>query len=432
MNRTLIASLPHHVDEVVTIKGWVQVVRNQKRMQFLVIRDITGDVQVVNERGNAWDDIIFQLSPQSTVEIVGHVVSNPQVKLNQIEVVLKTLAVTSFAATPLPIGEDTNLDQRLDWRYLDLRRPENRLLFQVQTTAENAMRRYWTERDFIEIHSPKLMGSPSESGAELFKVEYFDRTAYLAQSPQFYKQMAMASGLDKVFEIGPVFRADPSFTSRHATEFTGVDVEISWIESHEDVMTFEEQWLQYVLQVVSDCHGAQIKQTFGTEVVVPTLPFPRIALAEAKRIISKEYGHKLSEGADLDPEGERRISEYVKKVHGHEFVYITDYPVSIRAFYHMRYEHNPSLTKSFDLLWKGVEITTGAQREHRYDRLLQQTIEKGLNPAVIQFYLDFFKYGCPPHGGFGFGLARMIMLLLGLKNIREVSFLFRGPNRLEP
>jgi aspartyl-tRNA synthetase len=244
--------------------------------------------------------------------------------------------------------------------------------------------------------------------------------------------MSMAAGLGKVFEIGPVFRADPSFTSRHATEFVSIDMEMSWIDSHEDVMNFQEQLMVKAIQAVKDEHGAQIEALYGFEVKVPSIPFPRIPLAEAHSIVEGR-GYKVPrQDGDLDPEGERQISAHVEEAHDHEFVFLTDYPKNIRPFYHMRHADNPDLTKSYDLIWKGTEITTGAQREHRVDVLTEQIKEKGLEPEGLQSYLDFFRYGVPPHGGFGMGLTRVVMLLLNLGNIREASFLFRGPNRLEP
>jgi aspartyl-tRNA synthetase len=278
------------------------------------------------------------------------------------------------------------------------------------------------------------MGSPSEGGAELFTLDYFGQTASLAQSPQFYKQMAMAAGMERVFEIGPVFRADPSFTPRHSTEFTGVDMEMSWIGSHHDVMEFEEAWLIHVLEAVEKKHGDEISRTFGVEVVVPSLPFPKVTMEEAQAILTtKGYVPPAdTKKGDLDPQGERLLCEYAKETYGHEFIFITDYPVDVRPFYHMRKEDAPYLTKSFDLLWKWMEITTGAQREHRYDVLVKQAKEKGVSLESIQFYLDFFRFGCPPHGGFGFGLARLLAGLLNQKSIRDVVFLHRGPNRLIP
>jgi aspartyl-tRNA synthetase len=403
-------------------------------MQFIIVRDHTGLVQVVLERSakSKLADIISSLSAESAVTIFGRVVENPIVKLGGIEIKLTDLRIESIASPlPLDLSKEPNLDTRLDFRFLDLRQPKNLLIFQVQTTAEAAMREYWMSEGFVEIHSPKLMGSASESGSELFQVEYFGRTAYLAQSPQFYKQMAMAAGFDRVFEIGPVFRANPSFTSRHDTEFISVDVEISWIESHHDLMSWEEKWLQFVLERVKEKHGREISEVFGTQLKVPSVPFLRITMGEAIATLGK-LGHVPQRKGDLDPEGERLISEYLEKKYQHEFVFITDWPAVVRPFYHMRQEGDPSITKSFDLLWKGMEITTGAQREHRYDVLVKQATNKGLSLEPIQFYLNFFKYGCPPHGGFGFGLTRMLLVLLGLSNVREVTYIYRGPNRLYP
>jgi aspartyl/asparaginyl-tRNA synthetase len=230
-----------------------------------------------------------------------------------------------------------------------------------------------------------------------------------------------------------VFRANPSFTSRHDTEFTSVDVEISWIDSHHDVMSFQERWLAHVLTVVAETHSAAIADTFGVELIPPSLPFPRMTIASAKELL-RERGHEQVPGPDddLDPPSERALSALVQEQHGHEFTFVTDYPVAVRPFYHMRHADDPTLTKSFDLLWRGIELTTGAQREHRYEPLCAQALEKGVEVGPIQYYLDFFRFGAPPHGGFGFGLSRLLMQMLAQENVREVTFLYRGPNRLEP
>jgi nondiscriminating aspartyl-tRNA synthetase len=419
----------------VTIRGWAQVVRDQKRMQFVVLRDESGLAQVVlgkEEPTSELNEQISTLTAESAVTVTGTVVADERVKLGGLEVRLESLQVDSLAEPELPIAPDSALDKRIDWRYIDLRRPDRRLIFEVQTTVEHAMREYWHGDGFIELHTPKFMGSASESGAELFKVEYFDGVAYLAQSPQFYKQMAMAAGFGRVFEVGPVFRANPSFTSRHDTEFTSVDVEISWIDSHGDVMAFEEAWLAHALAAVKETHGEAIEATFDTELVVPSVPFPRVTLEQAKELL-REHGHQPP-GAehDLDPPSERALSAIVKEEHGHEFAFVTDYPTTVRPFYHMRHPDNPTLTKSFDLLWKGIELTTGAQREHRYEQLLAQAEDKKVDVGPIQYYLNFFRFGAPPHGGFGFGLTRLLMQMLGQENVREVTFLYRGPHRLEP
>jgi aspartyl/asparaginyl-tRNA synthetase len=423
----------------------VETVRDQKKVQFVILRDETGAVQLVNPATRpvedaseqdaealALTDLISNLSTGTFLTVTGALKHDERVKLGGVEIKIAGLEVASAALPETPIAADSGLDKRMDWRFLDLRQRRNNLIFRVQTTLEHAMRTYWIERDYIEIHSPKLMASASESAAELFEVPYFEeKTAYLAQSPQFFKQMAQSAGFGKIFEIGDVFRADPSFTSRHATEFTSIDAEISWIDSHEDVAAMQEELLQFAFQAVKDKHGAEIAELFGVEVEVPQIPFPRIPLAEAREIVAaRGYEIPRTDG-DLDPEGERQISAHVRETFGHQFVFITDYHPEIRAFYHMRDEET-GLTKSYDLLFNGVEITTGAQREHRVDVLIEQAKEKGLDPAHLDFYLDFFRYGAPPHGGFGMGLARVLMLMLGESSIREVTYLFRGPTRLAP
>jgi aspartyl-tRNA synthetase len=434
-NRSLISELQARADGPVKIGGWVETLRDQKRIQFIIIRDESGSVQVTYPRPQDEDalaDLVSSVANGSFVEIEGNLKHDERVKLGGIEILLTNLTLVSQSLPDSPIAEDTSIDKRLDWRFLDMRRPELNLMLRIQTTLEQTWREIWLENDFIEIHSPKLMGSPSESHAELFKLEYFDTHAYLAQSPQFYKQMAMSAGLGKIFEIGSVFRADPSFTSRHATEFVSVDMEMSWIDSHQDVMAFQEQLLSRAIAKVKEKFGAEIEKLYGIDILVPTVPFPRIPLAEAHQIVEKR-GYKVPrQDGDLDPEGERQIAAHVAEELGHEFVFLTDYPKNIRPFYHMRHEDDDSLTKSYDLVFKGTEITTGAQREHRVEVLEKQILEKGLELESLGFYLDFFRYGAPAHGGFGMGLTRVVMLLLDLPNIREASFLFRGPNRLTP
>jgi aspartyl-tRNA synthetase len=433
-SRVHISDLREHVGRTVTVCGWVKALRLMSKVQFVIVRDNSGLVQVTHKRGDGpLEAQLDALTPESAVKITCRVVDAAQVKLGGLELVPEAVEVLNPAAVPLPIDEQTGIEHRLDWRFLDVRRrPAAQLMFAVQTTLEQGMREYAYAQGATEMHTPKLMGTASESGAEVFELGYFGRSAYLAQSPQFYKQMAISAGIEKVFEIGPVFRAEPSFTSRHATEFTGVDVELAWIDGVEDVMAFEEQMLAHAIAKVAEAHGEAVREHYGVEITVPTTPFPRIAMAEAHDILRKGGWDPESVKEDLDPEGERRISAHIQQATGHEFVFITHYPVSIRPFYHMRPADNPTVTLSFDLLWKGLEVTTGAQREHRYDVLLRQAAEKGMSPEPMQDYLNAFRYGCPPHGGLGMGLGRVLMALLGLESIRETTFLFRGPSRLTP
>jgi len=429
MIRVPISALRSHVGDDVTIAGWVQTLRLQRAMQFVLVRDHTGTVQLTHRRdGSALEAELEGLTAESAVRVTGRVADNPVVSLGGLELIPGRVVVESRAATPLPVDDNTGPEGRLDWRFLDVRRrPAARLVFDVQTTVERAMREFAYATGCTEMHTPKLMGTASESGSEVFELGYFGRSAYLAQSPQFYKQMAIAAGVDRVFEVGPVFRAEPSFTSRHATEFTGVDVELAWISDVEDVMDFEDRMLAHVLAAVAAEHGEQIRTRFGTEVTVPKVPFPRITMARAHEVLRSPGGR-----VDLDPQGERAIAAHMAGQTGQEFVFVTGYPASVRPFYHMRPAGEPDLTCSFDLLWRGLEITTGAQREHRYDVLVSQAEAAGIRTEPMRDYLNCFRYGCPPHGGFGLGLGRLLMVMLGLDSIRDVTFLFRGPNRLTP
>ena len=413
------------------ISGFVENFRNKRTMAFIVIRDITGKIQVTvgKEEHPELCEMLDKLTLQSVVTFEGEIVKNDYVKLGGIEMLPDTMKIESLADA-IPIKDDSDIDVRMDYRWIDLRREKNHLMLKLQTTFTNAMREFLVERNFVEIHTPKLIAAASESGSDVFEVKYFDTNAYLAQSPQFYKQMAMASGLERIFETGPVFRAEKSYTSKHATEFTGFDLEFSYIESFDDVMKLEEELLAYALAKVSEKHGAKIEELFGIPVVVPTLPFPRMKLADVYRELEERYGFSVPDEVkgDLTTEAERLCAKLSMDKFGHEFLFITDYDAKERAFYHMRDENG--VPQGYDLIWRGVEITTGAQREHRYDVLKAQAEEKGLAEDV-KFYLEFFKYGCPPHGGFGLGIDRLTMLFLGI-TIKEAEFLFRGPSRLTP
>ena len=444
MERTYIADIKNNLGKPVLVQGFVENLRDSKYMAFIVLKDITGKIQITVEKEKLPElcPVIATLTQDSVISVVGTAVENDFVKMGGIEIIPESITAESIAdALPIvrkeipatkkrPGVERSSIDQRIDYRWIDLRTDENQLMFKVQTVMVNAMRQFLIDHNFIEIHTPKLIGAASESGAEVFEVKYFDRLAYLAQSPQFYKQMAMASGFERIFEVAPVFRAEKSFTSKHTTEFTGFDLEFSYIESYRDVMQIEAEILTYALGVVKEKFGEQIKESFGIEVIVPTLPFPVIKLADLYNELEKGFGYVPSDEdrGDLTTEAEKLSFEWVKKHYGHEFLFITDYSADKRAFYHMRDENGTPL--GYDLIWRGVEITTGAQREHRYETLKKQADEKGLGEDV-KFYLEFFKYGCPPHGGFGLGVDRLTMLLLGL-NIKEAMFLFRSPDRLNP
>ena len=413
------------------VQGFVENFRNKRTMAFIVVRDFTGKLQITIEKEKHPEmlEMLDNLTIHSVVTFEGEVVASEYVKMGGKEMYPDLMQVESYADA-LPIKDDSDIDVRMDYRWIDLRREKNHLMIALQTTLTAALREFLVEKDFVEIHTPKLIAAASESGSDVFEVKYFDGNAYLAQSPQFYKQMAMAAGLERIFETGPVFRAEKSYTNKHATEFTGFDLEFSYVNGCEDVMKMEEELLTYALGKVKEAHGEAIKELYGMDLEVPTLPFPRMKLEDVYSELEKRYGYTVPKElhGDLTTEAERMTKQLCKDMFNHEFLFITDYDAKERAFYHMRDENG--VPQGYDLIWRGVEITTGAQREHRYDVLKAQAEEKGLADDV-KFYLEFFKYGCPPHGGFGLGIDRLTMLFLGL-SIKEVQFLFRGPNRLTP
>lgn len=421
----------------VTVNGFVDKIRNLQYVQFVILRDTTGKVQITiekNEENKSLVEIIDNLKEESTIKVTGTLMLNEKIKLNGMEIIPENIEVTSTCTEDLPINykdpNSSNIDTRLNYRFLDLRNEKNLLMFKVQTCFVNAMRDYVVKNNFIEIHTPKLIGAASESGSEVFELKYFDRKAYLAQSPQFYKQMALASGFEKVFEIAPAFRAENSNSYRHATEFTSFDIEFSYINSYEDVMDFEEDLLIAGLSKVKEQYGEEIKKVFNVDINVPTKPFPRVKLEDLYKELEEKYNFHMDfeDVGDMNNESEKLASQLIKEKYGHEFVFITDFSANKRAFYHMRKDGVP---QGYDLIWKGCEITTGAQREHRYEILKKQAEEKGLGED-IKFYMDFFKYGCPPHGGFALGIDRLTMLMLETGSLKETMFIFRGPNRIEP
>ncbi len=437
MKKIEFSELKNFYNQEVELHGFVEKVRDLQYVQFLILRDKSGSVQVTLEKDGSLEElnkIVTSLKVESTVKVTGKVLENEKVKLGGLEVIPSKIEITSEPVEELPINykdlNGTNLDTRMDYRFLDLRNEKNALMFKVQSCLVEAMRDFLYKNDFSEIHTPKLIGAASESGSDVFEVKYFKGKAYLAQSPQFYKQMAIAAGMERVFEVGPVFRAENSNTNRHATEFTGFDLEFSYIDSYEDVMEIEEDILIAGLSKVKELYGEEIKKLYNVEVIVPTKPFPRIKLQDLYKELNSRYGYEIptTDVGDMNSEAEKLAARYAMEEYGHEFIFITDFAKTKRAFYHMRKDDVP---QGYDLIWRGTEITTGAQREHRYDVLCRQAEEKGLGEDV-KFYLEFFKYGCPPHGGFGLGVDRLTMLLLGTSTLKETMFLFRGPNRLTP
>jgi aspartyl-tRNA synthetase len=436
MERTYISELKDKIGEEVRVRGRVDIIRDQGKIIFLIIRDKGGKVQTV-----AWhqDEEVFakakSLTQESVVDITGQVKEAKQVAEGY-EIAITELKIDSLAKTPLPITlEDDHvnnvsaLDKRLDYRFIDLRTEKNQLMIRVSTLISEIMRNYCIEKDLREIQGPRIISAASEGGANVFEVKYFDGKAYLAQSPQFHKQMGIAADLEGVFNQGPVFRAEKSFTTRHLTEYTSFDVELGYIDSYKDVAKFEEEMLARVLKAVKEAYGEKIQELFGVEVKVPTIDFPVITAIEAKEKLSKAGVPSKGQG-DFSPEEEKSLGTIIEEETGSEFFFLVDYPHATRAFYHMKNPEDPSLALGYDLFWKGLEITTGAQREHRVEELKASAKERGIKQEELREYFEYFEYGCPPHGGFAIGTERFLMKLLELNSVLEATYLPSTPNRI--
>ncbi|MBS7020667.1 MAG: aspartate--tRNA(Asn) ligase [Firmicutes bacterium] len=438
MNRITIKELENHIGETVEVQGFIANIRDLQYVQFIILRDGTGTIQMTieksEEKNRKFVELISNTTIESTMKATVYVAQNEKVKLRGMELIPEKIEITSVSLEELPIDlknkEKTLRETRLDYRFLDLRREENHLLFQCETIFEHAAREFFLENQFMEIHSPKITAKSAESGAEVFHLDYFGENACLSQSPQFYKQMAMASGFEQVFEIGPAFRAENSHTSYHATEINMLDAEASWLTDVNEVMDIEENLLRHMFRRLKETYGEKIENTFHVTLSDCETPFPRISFEEAKHILKEEMNYVGERSDDFERHEEELLCEYAKKKYQSDFIFVTHFPFEARPFYHMLDEHGR--TKSYDLLFKGVEITTGSIREHRLDILTKQIKEKGINPDKLAFYLEFFKYGCPPHGGFAIGIARMMMQIFEIDNIREATFVYRGPTRLNP
>lgn len=419
--------------EDLEIAGWVHEIRDLGKLKFLILRDREGLLQVVVKEGDCPDEVISlvdELSKESVIRVRGKVTENEKAPGN-VELKPTEAEVLSKADSPLPLDVtqkvDADMDTRLNNRFMDLRKEDVSAIFKIRSKAINAGRRYLEEKDFIEITSPKIIASSSEGGTDLFPISYFDKEAFLAQSPQLYKQMMMATGLDNVFETTTYFRAEQHDTSRHLNEITAIDVETAFIEDEEDVLEVLENLAVSIIQKASECEKQL--ETLEKEVSVPELPLKRITYDEALDLLT-ERDVDLSWGQDLGTEAERELGKEIKEKYGVEMYFITKYPIQIKPFYTM-IDEREEYSRAFDLGYKGVEISSGSQRIHDYDLLVERIKYHGLSPEDFEYYLKCFQYGMPPHGGFGLGIDRIMMQLLDLA-IREVVLFPRDRQRLTP
>lgn len=433
MQRTLIKDiLSKKKEEKVMIKGWVHDNRSLGKIRFLLVKDRSEVIQITAPKSEVSAEVFdaMNLSREAAVSITGTAKISKQAP-GGVEIIPESIEVYSISEQPIPIDttdfSKTELPKRLDYRFLDTRRKETSSVFKVRSSIYKHVVDFFDKEGFTIINTPKITTIGLESGAESFVVNYFNRKAVLAQSPQFYKQMFTLGGFERVMEIGQVYRAEKSHTTRHLTEFTGVDFEMGFIKDENDVMDVIEDMFKYVISNLKIDRKDELT-LLNVELKIPK-KIPRIPMPELKKILAKQ-GKKLSEEDDLDAEAEKMIGEYILKEYNEEFVFVTRYPVKVRPFYHMRPEESPKETKSFDLLWRGVEIATGAQREHRLEILQKQAKEKGVKIPPI--YEDIFRYGAIPHGGVGFGLDRITQRMLRLDNVREALLLPRDTDRLTP
>ena len=438
MERTKIKDLKEKVGERVLLKGWIDTRRDHGKLIFIDLRDSTGKVQMVvlpNHEGAK--RAAEESRSEWVIEVEGTVNKRPEKMVNPdeenggLEVEAEKINTLSKAKElPFEKDEEVNIDTELDYRPLTLRKEKNKAIFKIQAAIVKAFRDFLIKEDFTEIQAPKLVGSDAEGGGNVFQVEYFkDKKAYLATSPQLYKEI-MVGVFERVFAVGDVFRAEKHSTSRHVNEYTSLDIEYGFIKDHTDIMKLESKLLAYVFKYIGKTCQKELKIMNADLPAVPD-KIPAMKLREAQKVIKKETGADKTGEPDLDPEDERFMCEYAKKEFGSDFIFITHYPVSKRPFYTFEDEDDPGYTKSFDLLFRGIEITTGGQRIHDYDMVVKAIEKKGLKPESFSFYLQAFKYGMPPHGGFGMGLERLTAKILGLENVKEAVLFPREMNRID-
>ena len=432
MQRTLVKDTPDMVGQEVELQGWINSIRDHGKITFLDLRDRTGIVQCVGQN-------IGKVTVESAVKIVGTVTKrperliNPKIVTGEIEIQIDKLEVLSLAhELPFDMGMETlnlELPTLLDYRALTLRHPKIKAIFKVQEVVIDSFREALKTKDFFEFQAPSIISSAPEGGAEIFEVKYFKHKAYLAQSPQLYKSL-LVSIFERVFSVNKVFRAEPSVTTRHLTEVVSLDAEFGFIESWLEVRDMAEYVIKFILKKVSEkCHNEI--ELFGTPMPKVSEKIPTIKLREAQQIIYERTGRDVRQEKDPSPEDEREICKWALETHGSDLVFISHYPTKYRPFYTYPDDSDPKYNQGFDLIGKGVEWMTGGRRIHNYKTLLEHAKKWGINPKNIELYLQAFRYGMPPLGGFAFGAERITMHILGLQNVREASLFPRDMERVD-
>ncbi|MBU4536805.1 aspartate--tRNA(Asn) ligase [Patescibacteria group bacterium] len=437
MERIYIKDLKEHINQEVQIAGWVNVRRDHGKLIFIDLRDRTGLVQMVVLPNHT--EAIQKASPlrsEWVIEVKGKVNKRPDNMVKEGELngdleieVLDINVISEAVEMPFDMDTELNIDTYFDNMPLTLRTENKRAVFKVQSAIIQAFRDFLVSEEFTEVQAPKIIGADAEGGAGVFEIDYFGNKAFLATSPQFYKQI-MVGVFERVFMTGNVFRAEKHNTTRHINEYTSLDFEMGFIESHLDIMKMENRLLIYMVNELKEKCSAEFK-LLGAEIPEVVNEIPHMKLKEAQEVIKKEYGEDCVGEPDLEPQHERWLCEYAKKEFNSDFIFITHYPVEKRPMYTYEDENDKGFTKSFDLLFRGIEITTGGQRIHNYESLVKGIEKKGLDPEKFSFYLQAFKYGMPAHGGIGMGLERLTAKFLGIKNIKEATLFPREINRID-
>jgi len=425
---------PDDDGETVSVAGWAHEIRDLGGLTFVIIRDREGQIQATFKEDN--NEELFEkaqdIGKEDLVHVTGKVEENGQAPGDR-EIKPESLEILGEAESPLPMDVskdiDSDLSTRMDNRFIDLRKPEVHAVFSLRSHLIESMEEWFDQEDYINIQTPTIAKMGAEGGAELFPVIYYDEEAFLSQSPQLYKQMLMAAGFDKVYETGTAFRAEEFATSRHISEISMFDVELAWIEDQHDVMDVLENSLRYTLEETRK-RAADDLEVLGIDLAVPEEDFPRIKFERAREILKEEYDYEPDEEDDLDTRGEKLLGEYFEE-QGHPAFFVIGYPQE-KFYYGEAREEDEYQSRRFDMIYKGLELASGGQREHDFDRLMRKVEEEGIDTEDISFYLESFKFGMPPHGGYGLGLDRLVKQVADLDNVKEGILFPRTPDRLEP
>ncbi|OGI12392.1 aspartate--tRNA(Asn) ligase [Candidatus Micrarchaeota archaeon RBG_16_36_9] len=428
---------PEMDNQEVILMGFVRELRDIGKLKFIKLADREGFIQIIAKKEVTLPstiEMVEKLGREDVIAVKGTVKENKEAP-NGVEIIPIDIKILNIAEKPLPLEMETKktpalLNTRLDQRPLDLRKPENQAIFKIQSKIVEGMQNFLIKKGFLQVFTPSLLGGSSEGGSDVFAVPYFDKEAFLRQDPQLHRELVIISGFDKIFDLGPNWRAEKSNTIYHLCEHRGIAPEMGFIRDETDVMRLEEQMVVESIRFVTENCQKEL-EILNKKITIPKIPFPELRFPEIYKILGK-LGFKIKDGDDLNREAEEMLAGYVKEEYDHDFFFINRFPFALKPFYVMKVDDEPKYARSVDLIFKGLEMSSGGQREHRYKELMKNVKEKKLDPKNISWFTNFFKYGAPPVGGFCLGIERFTMKLLNLDNIREATLFARDPERLFP